>query len=232
MNSTSIPADLSGLAIVFDLDGTLIDTAPDLIASLDHVLDTHGLPGCDAALLRPLVGFGARRMLDVAFGAAAHPIDEPGLDRALELFLAHYVDNIAVASTPFPGLIQALDMLAAAGVRLGICTNKREHLALKLLGELGLHERFATIAGVDTFPVCKPDPGHLTETIASMGAELAKAIMVGDSAIDVTTARAAGVPVVAVTFGYSETPAAQLGADCVIEHYDRFVPELRAMLTP
>ena len=222
MNSTSIPVDLSGLAVVFDLDGTLIDTAPDLIASLDHVLEAHDLPGCDAALLRPQVGFGARHMLKVAFEAAARPMDEPGLDRALDLFLAHYTDNIAVASAPFPGLVQTLEMLEAAGARLGICTNKREHLALKLLGELGLHERFAAIAGVDTFAVCKPDPGHLTETITRMGADAANAIMVGDSATDVITARAAGVPVIAVTFGYSETPAAELGADRVIEHYAEF----------
>lgn len=230
VNSTSIRADLSGLAVVFDLDGTLIDTAPDLLRSLDHVLETHGLPGCDAAWLRPQVGLGVRHMLEAAFGSAAHPIDEPTLERATDLFLAHYADNIAVGSAPFPGLVEALDALEAAGARLGVCTNKREHLSLKLLDELGLAKRFASVAGADTFPVRKPDPGHLTGTIARLGGSPANAVMVGDSATDVITAKAAGVPVIAVTFGYTETPAAELGADRVIEHYAELRSAVDAVL--
>lgn len=205
--------------IVFDLDGTLVDTAPDLVAATNHVLADSGLQPIDAPTLLKYVGYGARMMIEQALLARARVPDPADVDRQLELFLTYYTDNIAAGSRPFPDTVTVLRELEARGVRLAVCTNKSEALSRKLLDALGLKAMFAAIAGRDTFAHCKPHPDHLLNTIAAAGGDARRAIMVGDSSVDVATAKAARVPVIAVTFGYSDTPAESFGADAVISHY-------------
>lgn len=211
---------MHGLTIVFDLDGTLVDTAPDLVGATNHVLAGLGAPPVDSARLRPWISYGARRMVVEAVGIRGLVLTEADIDHRLDDFLDYYTANIARDSRPFPGTLAALDHLAASGATLAVCTNKREGLSRLLLDQLGLSPRFRALAGRDTFPVCKPDPAHLLGTIALAGGDPRRAVMVGDSGVDIATAKAAGLPVVAVSFGYTETPVYALGPDAVIETYD------------
>ena len=210
------------LTLVFDLDGTLVDTAPDLIAATNHVLDRLGRPLSSDALLRPQVGHGALAMIRAGIGEEAATWNEEKLYPLFDAFIAYYTANISALSRPFPGLIAALDRAQAAGHTFAVCTNKQERLARQLLAELGLEHRFAAIAGRDTFAVYKPDPGHLTGTIAQARGTPARSVMVGDSGVDVATAKAAGIPVIAVSFGYSEPAVASFDPDALIHHYDDF----------
>lgn len=205
--------------IVFDLDGTLIDTAPDLIDTLNVLFAREGLPAVPYDTARNLIGGGARAMIAqglVAEGRIAAPAD---LERMFAEFIAHYSEHVADRSRPFPGLTDALDALEADGFRFAVCTNKLENLSLRLLDALKLTGRFAAICGQDTFGIQKPDPEVLRKTIAAAGGDASRAIMVGDSITDIRTARAAGVPVVAVDFGYTERPVAELGPDRIISHF-------------
>lgn len=166
-----------------------------------------------------MIGGGARRMVEagLTFQKRAFTVSE--IDRLFKDFMAHYAIHIADRSLPFPGLDAALDRLAAEGCIFAVCTNKLEALSRLLLDALGLSARFAAICGQDTFGVQKPNPEILRRTIAQAGGSAARAIMVGDSATDIATARAASVPVIAVDFGYAETPVTQLGPDRVIGHF-------------
>ncbi len=202
--------------IVFDLDGTLIDTAADLIDTLNFVLAQEGLPAVPFETARKLIGGGARAMIERALAAAGHACAAADSDRLYAAFIAHYADHIADRSRPFKDLDGALDELNAAGHRLAVCTNKLEWLAVRLLTILKLAPRFAAICGPDTFGVHKPDPEILRRTVRRAGGEPAAAIMVGDSKTDVSTARAAEVPIVAVDFGYSDVPIASLKPDRLI----------------
>jgi phosphoglycolate phosphatase len=220
----SLPA-----TVVFDLDGTLVDTAPDLCAALNHALAVLGRPGVPADDVRHMVGHGARKLLEnglAATGAVSPELIEAGVAP----FLAFYADNIAVGSRPYPGVEAALDALAAAGSRVAICTNKPAALSQALVAALGWTDRFAANLGFDSVPAPKPDPGHLWATIAAVGGDAATTMFVGDSITDTTTAKAAGVPVVAVSFGFSDRPAALLGADLVIDHYADLLPALRTLM--
>jgi phosphoglycolate phosphatase len=221
---------MSNLTIVFDLDGTLVDTAPDLISTLNHVFATEGLPTLPFAEARTMIGGGGRRMIErglEADGRARHAAD---VDRLFSAFIDHYAAHIADASRPYPGLEEALDRLAAAGARLAVCTNKLERLSVKLLTQLGLANRFAAICGQDTFGIQKPDPEMLRRTIAQAGGTVREAIMVGDSMNDVAAARGAGVPVVAVDFGYTEIPPGELGADRVISSLSELPAAIEAIV--
>lgn len=208
------------LTLVFDLDGTLVDTAPDLIHATNHALLTLGHPPVTGETVRPWISFGARRMIEEALVSLGDSRTDPEIDTALERFLEHYADNIAVDSRPFPGTVAALDRFAARGARLAVCTNKRELLSVSLLDQLRLTAKFAGLAGRDTFPVSKPHPDHLLGAIQLAGGDARRAIMIGDSEVDIATAKAAGVPVVAVTFGYTSVPVADLEPDAIIDHYD------------
>ena len=208
---------LKDATIIFDLDGTLVDTAPDLSNALNHVLTARGHDPVPAAAVREAVGRGARAMIEEALERAATQDD---VDRMLADFLMHYEANIARESRPFPGAVAALERLSSAGARLAVCTNKRESLTRMLLQALELQDYFAATAGRDTFGVSKPDPGHLLGVIAAAGGEPSRAVMVGDSAVDIAAARGAGVPSILVTFGYCPPPPEGPHADAVIEHFD------------
>ncbi len=217
--------------LVLDLDGTLVDTAGDLVATLNAILEPEGMAPVEVEAATTMVGHGARVMLERAFTHHGQSITPERLDELTDRFLAYYSEHIAEMSRPFPGAEAALDRFAAAGWRLAVCTNKHEQPAKKLLGVLGLAGRFAAITGQDTFGFRKPDPRHLTETIRLAGGSEGSAVMVGDSPTDVDTAIAAGVPVIAVTFGYSAVPVAELGATQLIDHFDELwdaVAEVRA----
>jgi len=215
--------------VVFDLDGTLIDTAPDLVATLNTIFAHEGLPPVAYESARNMVGGGARAMIERGLKAEGRKLPDAEVDRMFRDFIAHYGAHIADRSRPFAGVETALDELVRRGCRLAVCTNKLEWLSVKLLKELGLAWRFATICGQDTFTMRKPDPDMLRLTIVRAGGDTGHAVMVGDSMTDVATARAAAVPVIAVDFGYTETPPAELGADRLISHFDA-LPEAVAAL--
>jgi phosphoglycolate phosphatase len=216
--------------IVFDLDGTLVDTAPDLIHAANHVLAAEGLERVPAEVMRPAISFGGRRILEAGLAANGVEADADRLEALFESFLVQYAANIAFESRPFPGLIEVLDDLTSAGALLAVCTNKREDLSRLLLDALGLSPRFAFLAGRDTFPVYKPDPGHLTGTIVKAGATGRRAVMVGDSDTDVKTARAAGIPIVGVSFGYTDVPMRDLAPDILIDSYAEFPAAISRLL--
>src|SRR5579871_5570014 len=197
--------------IIFDLDGTLIDTAPDLIATLNVVLSREGLPAVPEDEARTLIGRGARRMLERGLAMAGQAAND--IDRLYDDFITYYSDHLADRSRPFPGAEAALDILAERGCTFAVCTNKLEWLSVRLLTNLGLADRFAAICGQDTFGVQKPDPEALLGTLRRAGGSRELAVMVGDSQTDIATARAALVPVVAVDFGYTVIPVAELEPD-------------------
>jgi phosphoglycolate phosphatase len=207
------------ITIVFDLDGTLIDTAPDLIDTLNFILARRGLPAVPYEAARPLIGGGAKGMLERALVLEGRSAGATDVDDLYASFVAHYAAHIADRSRPFPGLEPVLDDLAAAGHRLAVCTNKLEWLSKRLLDTLQLSKRFAAICGQDTFGVQKPDPQIFRATVLRAGGEPSHAIMVGDSITDIRTAQAAKVPVVAVDFGYTDVPVGTLGPDRVISSF-------------
>jgi phosphoglycolate phosphatase len=205
--------------IVFDLDGTLVDTAPDLISTLNFVLGGESLPPMAYEDARRLIGGGARRMVERALLVQGHEPPANEVDRMYRAFIEHYAAHIADRSRPFPQLDSVLKRLAAGGFRLAVCTNKLAWMAERLLDTLNLSRHFAAICGPDTFGVQKPDPQMLRLTIRRVGGEPQQAIMVGDSGTDVRTARAANVPIIAVDFGYSEVPIATLHPDRLISSF-------------
>ena len=212
--------------VAFDLDGTLADTAPDLTAALNHALGVLGRPPIDPESVRHMVGHGARALLSKGLAATGES-SEALIDQGFPIFLDHYTAHIAEGTRAFPGLEAALDELAEMGVALAVCTNKLEGLARELIVALGWEGRFASLVGGDTLPVRKPDPAPLFEAVARAGG--GRAAFVGDSITDTDTARAAGIPCVAVSFGFSDRPADQLGADRLIDHFDDLIPALRAL---
>ena len=214
--------------IIFDLDGTLVDTAPDLIDTLNVILGREGLPSVPYDEARALIGHGARRMIEGGLAAAGRPAAD--IERLFADFIAYYADHVADRSRPFPGLEAALDTLAGRGCTLAVCTNKLEWLSVRLLESLGLAGRFAAICGQDTFAVQKPHPDALLGTLRRAGGNLCRAVMVGDSQTDITTAKAALMPVVAVDFGYTDIPVTQLGPDKVISHYDHLPDAIEILL--
>lgn len=206
--------------LVFDLDGTLAETAGDLIAALNVVLAQDGLPPLALDQARVLLGAGGRALIERGYAVAGRSLDPERLETLFSAFLAHYNDHICDHSHLFPGVLPALDRLERAGWRFAVCTNKMEASAVSLLRALGVDGRFAAICGQDTFGVHKPDPQALLDTIARAGGLPEQSLMVGDSLTDIATARAAGIAVVAVDFGYTDKPVRELGPDRVISHFD------------
>jgi phosphoglycolate phosphatase len=208
------------LTIVFDLDGTLIDTAPDLVGNLNVILARHDVPAIPYDEARGMIGAGVKPLLKRALATRDIVLAPEALDALFAEYIALYAEHIADRSRPFPGLLGALDRLEAQGCRLAVCTNKLEWLSVRLLDRLDLSRRFAAIVGQDTFGVPKPDPKVLRGTIERAGGAIDLAVMVGDSMTDVAAARNTGVPVIAVDFGYTDVPPAEFGADRLISHFD------------
>ena len=216
---TEPSSPLNGVTVVFDLDGTLVDTAPDLVGTLNVLLAEEGIATLPLAEARGLIGQGARALIAKGFAAAGRPLDAARLDGLFEGFIVHYRAHLADASRPFPGAEDTLDVLEAAGAILCVCTNKRTDLSVALLKALDLDGYFRSVVGADAAPAPKPDARHLLTAIAAAGGDPARAIMVGDSGSDAGAAKAAGTPLVLVTFGYTETPVETLGADVLIDSF-------------
>jgi phosphoglycolate phosphatase len=217
------------LTLVFDLDGTLAETAPDLIDALNHVLAGDGVAPVPFEAARTMVGAGARALIERGYAFAGRPLTKERLDAQFQLFLDFYNAHIADKSALFPGALACLERCRAEGWRLAVCTNKLEYSSKLLLEKLGALDQFAFVCGQDTFGVAKPDPRPLIETVARAGGDLASAVMIGDSVTDIRTARAAGIPVVAVDFGYTDIPVRELGPDRVISHFDALDEAVRAL---
>jgi phosphoglycolate phosphatase len=221
---------MQNATFVFDLDGTLVDSLPDLVAATNHALADLSLPPLPAETLRKAVGFGARRMILDALAQTGLTLPDPEVDRLLARFLAYYEPNIARETRPYDGAVAALEGFRAAGARLAVCTNKRLALAEHLLKELAIDRLFDAVAGRDSFPVYKPHPDHVRGAIRMAGGDAAAAVMIGDTGIDIAAARAAGIPVVGCTFGYADEPMEVLKPDAVITHYSELDSVLRALL--
>ena len=204
--------------VVFDLDGTLVDTAPDLINALNFVLDREGLPPLPLAAARNMIGAGARKLIERGLEVEGRSAGVDELNRLTRDFIDYYAEHIADESRPFDGLEAALDDLEDRGYRFAVCTNKLEWLSKLLLDRLGMAPRFAAICGADTFGVAKPDPAILHQTIARAGGLSPASVMVGDSGTDIGAARRAGIPVVGVSFGYTDVPIVELKPDRLIGH--------------
>lgn len=215
---------------VFDLDGTLAETAGDLIGTLNVLLGREGLPELPLAEAREMIGAGAKALIRRGFEAAGEALLPAHHEKLFADFLEHYGAHLCDRSHLYPGVVAALDRLEADGFRLAVCTNKVEAHAVDLLGRLGIADRFAAICGRATFPYSKPDPRHITLTIDRAEGDPARAVMVGDSRADIDAAKAAGIPVVAVTFGYTDTPVAELGPDRVISHFSELLGAVGALV--
>ena len=209
---------LDGAVVAFDLDGTLVDTAPDLIGALNAVLAEEALPPVPVASARNLVGRGARSLIERGFSQAGRVLDPGQAPALVERYIAAYLGRIAQESAPFEGLETALDLLSAAGARLAVCTNKRTDLALALLDALDLTGRFEAVIGSD-LAAQKPHPSLLFLAIERAGGAPGRALFVGDSVVDLATAHAAQVPIVGVSFGYSEEPLQAADFDALIHSF-------------
>ncbi|MET0742667.1 MAG: HAD family hydrolase [Microvirga sp.] len=217
--------------VVFDLDGTLADTAGDLVGTLNVILRREGLSPLPLDRARDMIGAGARALIERGFEASGKDLAPARLEELYRFFLIHYGQNICVETRLFPGVARALEILSGSGYRLAVCTNKVEEHSVKVLDALGVGHLFAANCGRDSFPYFKPDPRHLTLTIEKAGGDPRRAVMVGDSRTDIVTAQAAGIPVVAVTFGYTDVPVRQLGPDRIVEHFDALPAAIRDVMT-
>ncbi len=212
----------------FDLDGTLLDTSGDLAAAVNHALASIGRPLLSVEAVKPMIGGGARAMLRHGLDATGG-YDAETLDLLHRRLLDYYEGHLAIHTAPFPGAVAALDQLAARGVTMGIMTNKLEHFARAILDALGLTDRFAAIIGGDTLGIAKPSPVPIQALVERCGG--GTAAFVGDSIFDVQAAKAAGLPVVACSFGFLSQPVETLGGDAIIDGYGDLIPTL-ARLSP
>jgi len=222
--------ELADATSVFDLDGTLIDTAPDLVRALNETFDLEGLPRAKLEVVRLLVGQGARVLIERAAGLSGVTFSAERLDQLTRAFIEFYRADIARHSQPFPGAVEAMDALTALGAKLAICTNKRTDLSVQLLDALGLSQRFSAIVGADAVTQKKPHPEHYQAAVTRAGGTVRRSVMVGDTAADVGTARGAHAPVIAVSFGYCDIGAERLGADVLIDRFSELAPACRRLL--
>lgn len=214
-------------ALIFDLDGTLADTAPDLLGATNAVLAARGRPRLDLEHLRHMVGFGASALILQAMEAGGAPITQEDLPPLIEIFLSYYRDHIADGTRLFPGVAQTLAALKAEGVRLGVLTNKPQELTDLLLPRLGLETAFAAVYGAGRKAYTKPDPRIFHDVVADCGG--GPAVMIGDSVTDLNTARAADAPCILMSYGFTPVPAAQLGADVVLDDFAQLPEALRQL---
>ncbi len=220
---------MSSPALIFDLDGTLVDTAPDLLGAMNAVLIAQGRRPVDPQTLRHMVGFGAGSLIRQAFAATGPAVAEDRLPALVDNFIVHYRAHIADESLPFAGVEDTLAELKAGGARMGVLTNKPQELAVPLLKALNLDRFFGAIHGAGRFDYSKPDARVFHHVIDELGGTGSSALMVGDSITDVKTARAANVPVILLSYGYTPDPAHELGADAVTGDF-RDIPALAQTL--
>lgn len=216
--------------VVFDLDGTLAETAPDIMATLNVILEKEGLAAIAVDRARELVGAGARALIERGFKVSGRPLDDETLERLFQDFLVIYAKDVAANSYLYEGVLEALDVLAAEGFALAVCTNKPILHTRLILDHFGIADRFAAVAGRDTFPFSKPDPRHLTMTIEAAGGDPKRAVMIGDSRTDIATARAAGIPCICVPFGYTDVAIETLEPDVIIQHFDALAAAVREVV--
>lgn len=217
------------LTLVFDLDGTLVDSAPDLMGTLNSILADEGVAPLPLEKAHSLLGAGARALIERGLSTAGRTVTPERMEALFLTFLDRYEARIADATHAFDGVEDALATLADAGHVLAICTNKMERHSKLLLEALGLASRFSAICGRDTFPFFKPDARHLTLTVEAARGDLARTIMIGDSRTDIQTAKNAHVPSICVDFGYTDVPAIDLGADVVIGHFRDLIPAITSI---
>lgn len=215
--------------LVFDLDGTLVSSADDLVASTNAVLTENGYPTAPEALLRPVAGQGARALLKCGLEENRIAWSEDMIEPMFDRFLEHYAIHMADTTRPFPGAVPALERLRAAGWLTAVCTNKTEALTIDLLDRLDLARLFDAVVGRDTFPRSKPHAEPVLGAIANAGGTSDGALMIGDTATDIDAARAARIPVVAVDFGYTPVPVHELGPDLIISHFDELEAAIRTL---
>lgn len=220
---------MDGLSVVFDLDGTIVNTAPDLVIATNLTLHAYNIDPVNETVIKRFVGYGSKAMLRAAVRHLGYSVSVKQLEEMSERFVSFYSEHIADESRPFPGLIESLSELRQQRALLGVCTNKRDNLSHKLLRALDLHGHFGAIIGADTLTVRKPDPAPLLETIARIGGNPARAVMVGDSETDAKTAKAARIPFIAVSFGYRNCSIEALDADAVIDHFSELIPALKRL---
>lgn len=214
-------------ALVFDLDGTLVNTAPDLLAATNHVLALDGLAPLETAQMNNFVGHGAKALLMRGFTARGRTLEGEALEMRYRAFLDFYMANIATAgSAPYPGVLPLIERAKAHGLGLAVCTNKLEGLSVRLMDELDLSRHFGAIIGPDTIGVAKPDAAPYREAVRRLGVSVGQSLMLGDSETDVLTARAAGVPIIAVPFGFTPQPVETYGPDHLVQHFDEVWPLL------
>lgn len=206
--------------IIFDLDGTLIETAPDLHNCVNYLLQKDNLAPIELADMRLMIGQGAKKMIERGYAHHGISLEDDRMEELFQEFLAYYAKNISVLSKPYDGLLHQLDALKGSNHTLAVCTNKNESLARTLLSDLKMDHYFSAILGGNTLPIRKPDGLHITTTIERAGGIVSNAIMVGDSSTDIRAANNAGVPVIAVTFGYSAPDFDGFPPDATIDHYD------------
>jgi phosphoglycolate phosphatase len=223
---------LGAPALVFDLDGTLADTAPDLLGATNAVLAARGRPRLDLDHLRHMVGFGATALITQAMQASGAPVTAEELPPLIEIFLEHYRRHIADGTSLFPRVAETLAQLKSAGARLGVLTNKPQELTDLLLPRLSLEGTFGSVYGAGRKPYTKPDPRIFHDVVADLfggSANSGPAVMIGDSITDLNTARAAGAPCILMSYGFTPIPAAQLGADLVVDDFAQLPDALRAL---
>lgn len=217
-------------AVIFDLDGTLVDTAPDLHAATNHVLATLKRPPITLEQVRAFVGHGARALIARGCAATGDPVDPRAIETLYQEFIIYYAANIAANSKPYPGVPALLEKCQGAGIALGVCTNKLESLSQQLLGALGMQKYFAAVVGPDTIGIAKPDPRPYQETLSRLGKDAAASVMVGDSETDIRTGQNARVPVIAVSFGYTTRHVRAFNPTHIIDHFDEAWPILQSYL--
>ncbi|MDE0944252.1 MAG: phosphoglycolate phosphatase [Alphaproteobacteria bacterium] len=216
-------------AVLFDLDGTLIETAPDLCGALNHTLAQAGHNGVQLDQVRHMIGGGARAMLRLGLEATGETPNEAEIETWFDVLLDYYWHHVADESFVFPGALAALETLRTAGLKLAVCTNKPVALSNRLFEQLDIAPMFDAVLGGDSLPVRKPDAGHILGTLDAIGVPPDRAVMIGDSANDLNAARNAGVPVILVTFGYTTVPVQDLNADALIDHFDQLIPALSSL---
>jgi phosphoglycolate phosphatase len=217
-------------AIIFDLDGTLVETSDEIWRALNHVLETAGRATVPLDQALGYVGHGSRVLIERGFKATGAPVKPEEMDGLIARFIAFYEDHIGETSRPYPGLVAFLERCAADGIKMGVCTNKFEGLSVKLLAALEMGRFFGAVIGPDTIGIRKPDPRPYREALKRMGAEGARSLMIGDSETDILTARNAGVPVIAVPFGYTPVPVESFKPDAVVERYDDMWDAVKTLL--